>query len=75
MWIYAPARTSPFGFAAPYHFSVSPTCGFAFGDVEYTQHPALKGLMNLYNNNNCINMIIDSMFAIITIPSKFTNQN
>jgi len=37
--------------AAPYHFSISPTCGFAFRDsagtciqVEYTPHPAPKGL-------------------------------
>jgi len=41
-----PARSSPS------HFSISPTCGWAFGDsagtcyhVEYTQHPALKGLI------------------------------
>jgi len=25
------ARTSPSDFAAPYYFSISPTCGFAFG--------------------------------------------
>jgi len=38
-------------YTAPYDFSTSPTCAFAFGDsaeacfhVEYTPHPALKGL-------------------------------
>jgi len=30
---FMPARASPSGFAAPYHFSISPTCGFAFGDA------------------------------------------
>jgi len=30
---FMPARASPFGFAVPYSFSISPTCGFAFGDV------------------------------------------
>jgi len=35
-----PARASPSGFTAPYHFSISPTCGFAFGDfhVEYKNY-------------------------------------
>jgi len=28
-----PARASLSGFAASYNFSISPTCGFAFGDV------------------------------------------
>jgi len=47
---FMPARTSPFGFAVPFNFSISPTCSFAFGDggtfhVEYTPHPALKGLI------------------------------
>jgi len=34
---------------APYNFSISTTCGFAFGGagtcfhVEYTPHPHLKG--------------------------------
>jgi len=27
---YMQACASPSGFAAPYHFSISPTCGFAF---------------------------------------------
>jgi len=34
---FMPAHASPSGFAAP--FSISPTCGFAFGtyfNVEYT---------------------------------------
>jgi len=50
-----PARASPpgFGFAVPYHFSISITGGFVFGHaetcfhVEYIPHVALKGL-NVY---------------------------
>jgi len=40
-----PARASPSGLAAPYNFSISPTCGLSFGDgtgtcfhVEYNPH-------------------------------------
>jgi len=40
---FMPARASPSGFTASYHFSISPTCGFALGEnagtcfhVEYT---------------------------------------
>jgi len=28
---FMPERASPSGFAAPSHFSISPTCAFAFG--------------------------------------------
>jgi len=31
---FTPARASPSGFAAPYNFSISITCGFAFGHVQ-----------------------------------------
>jgi len=31
-----------------YNFSISPTCGFGFGDP----HPALKGLYMMYNDTN-----------------------
>jgi len=50
---FIPARTSPSGFAAPYHFSISPTCDFAFGDgyYKYTQHPALKRLKSFFSVN------------------------
>jgi len=51
-----PARASPSGFAAHYHFSIS--LGFTVVSlsekagtclhVEYTQHPALKGLKNTF---------------------------
>jgi len=54
---FMPARAVPSGFAAPYHFLISPTCGFTFGDagtctgtcfhVEYIPHPVLKGLTAL----------------------------
>jgi len=45
-----PARSSPS------HFSISPTCGWAFGDsagtcyhVEYTQHPALNTVYYMFD--------------------------
>jgi len=39
------ARLSPSGFAVPYHFSISSTCGFAFRHYELiSTHLALKGL-------------------------------
>jgi len=41
-----PARASPAGFAVPYHFSISITGGFAFGQKRvfmlYIQHVALN---------------------------------
>jgi len=45
-----PAHASPSGFATPYHFSISPTCGLAGTCfyVEYTPHPALKGLKKFW---------------------------
>jgi len=43
-----PARASPSGFAAPYHLSISPTCVVSL-HMEYTQHPALKGLRILFS--------------------------
>jgi len=30
--------SSPSGFATPYHFSISRTCGFAFGDAGMCFH-------------------------------------
>jgi len=44
---FTSARASPSGFAAPYNFPISPTCGFAFGDVQervLNIRPALKEL-------------------------------
>jgi len=59
-----PARTSPSGFAAPYNFSISPTCGFIFGDsagtcfhIEYTPHPALKRLRSSNNDLYCLQSV------------------
>jgi len=50
---FMPARDSPSGFAAPYNFSISPPCGFAFRHIAGTcfhelisTHLALKGLEN-----------------------------
>jgi len=34
-----PARAPRLPVTIPYHFSISPICGFAFGHVEYTPHP------------------------------------
>jgi len=44
------------GKAALYNFSISPTCGFAFGTCfQYTPHPALKRL---------INTVVDSILKV-----------
>jgi len=75
---FMPVRTSPSSSAASYHFSISPTCGFAFPLVvllseifvfmwRYTPHPALSGLTALYTSfpaNSQIQYVISHRYSL-----------